>query len=274
MSDYPDELWRSVADLSGLLLSEEDQETTLRRVADLAVRSITDCDAVGVTLFRAGKATTRAATGGLVYEIDHYQYDIREGPCLSAIQDQQMIEVEDMDTEMRWPRFCKHAAERGTHSSISFPLLVRGEPLGALNLYARRPRAFNPADHETGAMFATQAAVALANAQTYAASVALAQGLRYALDSRAVIDQAMGILIGRNGYSTELAFQSLRVTSQYENQKLRHVAEEIVRTAMTAWATSPPPRTARESDRAGLDQGGQQLVQGNGGYRAHPVSPP
>jgi AmiR/NasT family two-component response regulator len=111
-------------------------------------------------------------------------------------------------------------------------MLVRGESLGALNLYARRPHAFAPADHETGAMFATQAAVVLANSQTYAASVALAHGLRDALDSRAVIDQAMGILIGKNGYSTDLAFDTLKTTSQSENRKLRHVAEEIVRTAI------------------------------------------
>jgi len=215
-------------------LSEEDQETTLRRVADLAVRSIPDCDAVGVTLFRAGKATTRAATGGLAYEIDHYQYDIGEGPCLSAIHDRELVEIEDMATEVRWPRFCRHAAERGTHSSLSFPLLVRGESLGALNLYARRAAAFSAADRDTGAMFATQAAVVLANAQTYAASVRLADHLRQALDSRAVIDQAMGILIGRNGYSQDLAFDTLRVTSQSENRKLHHVAQEIVRTAIDA----------------------------------------
>lgn len=234
MPNYPDELWRSVADLSGLLLSEEDQETTMRRVSDLAVRSIGDCDAVGVTLFTGGKATTRAATGGLVYEIDHYQYDIGEGPCLQAIVDQHMIEVEDMATEQRWPRFCRHAAERGTHSSLSFPLLVRGDSLGALNLYAGRAQAFAAADRETGAMFAAQAAVALANAETYAASVKLAENLRAALDSRAAIDQAMGILIGRNGYSQELAFETLRTTSQSENRKLHQVAEAIVRAAMEA----------------------------------------
>ncbi|MGH9284197.1 MAG: GAF domain-containing protein, partial [Acidimicrobiales bacterium] len=196
MADYPDDLWRSVADLSGLLLSEEDQETTLRRVSDLAVRSIAHCDAVGVTLFVAGKATTRAATGGLVYEVDHYQYDIGEGPCLSTMVDRQVIEVEDMAEEKRWPRFCRHAAERGVHSSLSFPLTVRGEALGALNLYAHKARAFNPDDRETGSLFATQAAVALANAGTYAASVKLAGELRLALGSRAMIDQAMGILIG------------------------------------------------------------------------------
>ena len=239
MPIYPDHLWRSVADLSGMLLSEENQETTLRRVSDLAVRSIGDCDAVGVTLFAGDKATTRAATGGLVYEVDHYQYDIGDGPCLQSIRDQEVIEVQDMATEARWPRFCRHAAERGIHASLSFPLLVRGESLGALNLYANNPQAFDAADRETGAMFATQAAVTLANSQTYAASVQLAENLRKALDSRAVIDQAMGILIGRNGYSQDLAFETLRTTSQSENRKLHHVAEVIVRTAIEAEGDHP-----------------------------------
>jgi len=234
MADYPDELWRSVADLSGLLLSEENQETTLRRVSDLAVRSIASCDAVGVTLFVDGKATTRAATGGLVYEVDHYQYDIGEGPCLSTMVDGQVMEVEDMSEETRWPRFCRHAAERGVHSSLSFPLIVRGRALGAVNLYAHTARAFGPADRTTGAMFAAQAAVALANADTYAASVKLASELREALDSRAAIDQAMGILIGQNGYSQDLAFEALRDSSQSQNRKLRDVAEETVRIATTA----------------------------------------
>ncbi|MGH9266883.1 MAG: GAF and ANTAR domain-containing protein [Acidimicrobiales bacterium] len=232
MADYPDELWRSVADLSGLLLTEENPETTLRRVSDLAVRSIASCDAVGVTLFVGGRATTRAATGGLVYEVDHYQYDVGEGPCLQSLVDEQVIGVEDTAQEARWPQFCQHAAERGVHSSLSFPLMVRGQALGALNLYAHQPRAFSPTDRETGSMFAAQAAVALANADTYAASVRLATELREALDSRAVIDQAMGILIGQNGYNQDLAFDTLRVTSQSQNRKLRHVAEEIVRAAI------------------------------------------
>ncbi|MGH9078330.1 MAG: GAF and ANTAR domain-containing protein [Acidimicrobiales bacterium] len=233
MADYPDELWRSVADLSGLLLTEESQETTIRRVSDLAVRSIANCDAVGVTLFVGGTATTRAATGGLVYEVDHYQYDIGEGPCLQTMIDDQVIEVGDMAAETRWPRFCQHAADRGVHSSLSFPLVVRGQALGALNLYAHQPGAFTLADRETGSMFAAQAAVALANADSYAASVKLAGQLREALDARAVIDQAMGILVGRNGYSLRLAFDALRARSQSENRKVRDVADGVVRAAIT-----------------------------------------
>ncbi len=232
MSNYPDELWRCVADLSGLLLGEENQETTLRRVSDLAVRSIASCDAVGVTLFVDGSAATRAATGGLVYEVDHYQYDIGEGPCLQSLLDEEVIAVEDMGEELRWPEFCRHAAERGVYSSISFPLMVRDAALGALNLYSQRRLAFSQADRETGSMFAAQAAVAIANADTYAASVKLARELREALDSRAVIDQAMGILISQNGCDQILAFETLRAVSQSQNCKLRQVAQAIVQTAI------------------------------------------
>lgn len=233
MAEYPDELWRSVADLSSLLLSEEDQETTLRRVTDLAVRCMASCDGVGVTLQRGGRATTRAATGGLIYEVDHFQYDIGEGPCLQCSIDGQIIEIVEMGGEGRWPRFCAHAVERGVHSSLSFPLAVRGETLGALNLYANRPRAFTAVDREIGSMFAAQAAVAVANSQSYAASVKLARELHQALESRAVIDQALGVLMARDGCSPAEAFSVLRVRSQHENRKLWVVAEDVVRDART-----------------------------------------
>ena len=229
MTNYPDELWRSIADLSGLLLNEEDQETTFRRIADLAVRSIGGCDAVGVTINEKEGPATRAATGGLVYEVDNYQYEIDEGPCLSAVVERDIVSVEDMGSETRWPRFSRHAADRGLHSSLSLPLMVRGEALGALNLYAFRTKAFTSPGVQTASMFAAQAAVTVANSQTYAASVKLTRELREALDSRAVIDQAMGILMGRNGHGAEAAFTKLRVRSQAENRKLREVAADIVR---------------------------------------------
>lgn len=117
-----------MADLSGLLLSEEDPETTLRRVSDLAVRSIVHCDALGVTLFVADRATTRAATWGLVHEVYHFQCDIGEGPYLQAIHDRDVIEVEDMATEARWRRFCQHAASVGSAAHCRFPLLMRASP--------------------------------------------------------------------------------------------------------------------------------------------------
>lgn len=241
MPGYPDDLWHSIADLSSLLLTEESLETTLRRVADLAVRSIVGCHAVGVTLFEDGTPSTRAATGGLVYEVDKYQYEINEGPCLQAARDRRSYEIQDMSTEGRWPRFCQHATERGIRSSLSLPLTVRGKTLGALNLYSRTPGTLSDPERETALLFASQAAVALANAQTYAASVRLATQLGEALGSRAVIDQAKGIVMAHNHCDEKEAFELLRVASQTKNRKLRDIAQDIVNTTITGNEPPIPP---------------------------------
>jgi GAF domain-containing protein len=240
VSGYPDDLWHSLADLSGLLLTEESLETTLRRVADMAVRSITGCDAVGVTLFEDGKPTTRAATGGLVYEVDNYQYHIDEGPCLQSVRDQRPYEIPDMATEDRWPQFCEHAAEWGIHSSLSLPLTVRGQTLGALNLYSRNCRVFTDADREIALLFASQAAVALANTHVYAASVRLATQLGEALQSRAVIDQAKGIVMAHKHCDEDRAFEVLRAVSQARNRKLRDVAHDVVTATISGDQLSIP----------------------------------
>lgn len=245
MPDYPDDLWHSLADLSGLLLTEENLDTTLRRVADLAVRSISDCDAVGVTLFEDGDLITRTATGSLVYEVDNYQYDISEGPCLQAVQDQRPYEIQDMVTEERWPRFCKYAAERGIRSSLSLPLTVRGKTLGALNLYSLTPGVLTATDRGTALLFASQAAVALANAQTYAASVRLATQLGEALGSRAVIDQAKGIVMALRHCDADEAFEILRIASQTSNRKLRSIAQDVVTAAISG---DQPPIPLAHSD--------------------------
>jgi GAF domain-containing protein len=221
-------LWPGLADLFSMLLAEENLDTTLRRVADLAVRTIPNCDAVGTTMLDNGGAHTQAATGGLVYEVDNYQYEIDEGPCLHAAMEQVIVEIPVMSEETRWPRFARHTAERGLQSSLSLPLSVRGEPLGALNLYSHTERAFDDGDRETAVMFAVQAAVALANSQTYEASVRLARQLEEALHSQPVIEQAKGILMGREGCDADQAFELLKTESQRSHRKLRDVAADIV----------------------------------------------
>jgi GAF domain-containing protein len=234
---YPDHLWQTLAELSGFLLQEEDLDTTLRRVADLAVRTVAACDAVGVTLMEAAEPVTRAATSGVVYEVDTYQYDVREGPCLQAAMDSHVFEVGDMATEERWPVFCRHAAERGIGSSRSYPLMVGGEGIGALNLYARAAHAFGDADRELGGLFAAQAAVALANARTHSKFVRMTAELQEALISRAAIDQAKGILIAQNGCTAGEAFELLRAASQKSNRKLHVIAQQLVAKTTASRAT-------------------------------------
>jgi GAF domain-containing protein len=228
MADYPDHLSEGIAELSRLLVNEEALDDTLQRVADLACRNIGGADVAGVTLLRDGKPTTAVYTDPTSPEVDSAQYEARMGPCLDAFRHQQVFRIESTAEDEQWPDFSQACVEHGIMSTMSLPLGVRGNGIGALNLYSKEPAAFSEEDEQVGVMFATQASVALANAQLYNSAYRLTQQLQEALTSRAVIDQAKGILMAQHGMGADEAFDTLRTDSQRENRKLRDLAQELV----------------------------------------------
>jgi GAF domain-containing protein len=228
VADYPDHLSEGIAELSRLLVNEEALDDTLQRVADLACRNIGGADVAGMTLLRDGKPTTAVFTDPTSPEIDSAQYETGKGPCLDAFRHQQVFRIESTEADEQWPEFSQAAAEHGIGSTISLPLAVRGNGIGALNLYAKRRAAFSEDEEQVGMMFAAQASIALANAQLYDSAYRMTQQLQEALTSRAVIDQAKGILMATNGGSADDAFNVLRTRSQQENRKLRDLAQELV----------------------------------------------
>jgi GAF domain-containing protein len=228
MPDYPDHLTEGIAELSRVLVNEEALDDTLHRVADLACRNIGGADLAGVTLLRDGKPTTAVFTDPASPEMDSAQYDTGVGPCLDAWRHQQVFRIDSTADDGQWPAFSQAAADHGIQSTISLPLAVRGNGIGALNLYSKQAAAFSDEDEQVGSLFADQASVALTNAQLYDSAYRLTQQLQEALTSRAVIDQAKGILMGQRGVGVDEAFTLLRTTSQRENRKLRDIAQELV----------------------------------------------
>jgi GAF domain-containing protein len=228
MPDYPDHLTEGIAELSRLLVNEEALDDTLHRVADLACRNIGGADLAGVTLLRDGKPTTAVFTDPASPEMDSAQYDTGVGPCLDAWRHQQVFRIDSTADDGQWPAFSQAAADHGIQSTISLPLAVRGNGIGALNLYSKQAAAFSDEDEQVGSLFADQASVALTNAQLYDSAYRLTQQLQEALTSRAVIDQAKGILMGQRGVGVDEAFTLLRTTSQRENRKLRDIAQQLV----------------------------------------------
>jgi GAF domain-containing protein len=228
MADYPDHLAEGISELSRLLVNEEALDDTLQRVADLACRHIGGADVAGVTLLRDGKPTTAVFTDPTSPEVDSAQYETGVGPCLDAFRHQQVFVNESTTEDQQWPAFSKACVEHGIMSTLSLPLGVRGSGIGALNLYSKEPSAFSEEQCEVGMMFATQASVALANAQLYDSAYRLTQQLQEALTSRAVIDQAKGMLMKEHGVGADEAFLMLRAQSQRENRKLRELAQETV----------------------------------------------
>jgi transcriptional regulator with GAF, ATPase, and Fis domain len=130
----------------------------------------------------------------------------------------------------RWSRFAEAAAEAGIHSVVSFPLKLDGDVLGAMNFYSKRPDALSKGQEVEGQLFAAQAAVAVSNAKAYVDMATEADQLAEALETRAMIGQATGLLMAQEGLTSEEAFQRLVKVSQSSNMKLRDIAQRFVET--------------------------------------------
>ncbi|HEY2666615.1 MAG TPA: GAF and ANTAR domain-containing protein [Actinomycetota bacterium] len=240
-----DELVHSVAAVSRILLKGETLASTLDRIARLAAELLPQADAATITIADAGgpartasceetEAPLRSAGHITVAELDAEQNRLDEGPCLAAMRDRQTIQIDSVHTETRWRGFCRVALAAGIESVLAVPLGDESveAPSGAINFFARTPHVFTEADRCAANRFSVQAGVAAANAAAFADLQAdralLARRLEDALHSRAVIDQAVGILMERERLGPDEAFQMLHSASQKLNVKLRAIAAEIV----------------------------------------------
>jgi GAF domain-containing protein len=232
LESAPDEVAAALNELAHMLVSEDDTETTLQRVVDLAARTIEGCDAAGVTLDDHNGFLTAASTDERTLEVDQGQYAVGDGPCLTAMRDVVIVRVSVDEAEDRWPRFAADARAHDVLSFLAAPLVVRGRAIGALNLYSRSPDGFTKVDDVLVALYGAQAAIALANARTYEGARRLSEQLQEAIASRAVIEQAKGVLMGEHRVSADEAFRMLRTRSTRSNVKLRVIAEQIVADAV------------------------------------------
>ena len=171
-------------------------------------------------------ALERAPTASA--EIDSAQYAEGGGPCLEAFATGKVVTIDSIADDDRWPAFAATARQHGILSTLSVPLTVGGEATGAINFYAPAPGGFTAEHQRIASEFASHAAVVLANAQAYWASYEFGQSLQEAMKSRAVIEQAKGVLMSQSHVSEDDAFDLLRRASQRENRKLREIAQQIV----------------------------------------------
>jgi GAF domain-containing protein len=202
---------------------------SLQRVASAGCELLANCAASSVTIITAGRPVTMAATDDFAVGLDQAQYDADDGPCLTSARREELVRVDDLAGDDRWPDFRDAGHEHGVTSSLSLPLLIPDEDtFGALNIYGRTPGGFSPDDERVARSFATSAAVVVANVIAYWEALALSRNLSAAMEHRGVIEQAKGILMGEHHISPDEAFSLLRQRSQTENRKLRDIAVEVV----------------------------------------------
>lgn len=241
------ELWESLTALGHFVLSEQSLQESLQRVAELSVRAVYGADGAGVTWVVARKPTTVTAAGDFVRRIDEIQYALEEGPCLQAYTTQEMVLVDNLEHEQRWPRFSPAALGHGLRGVVAAPLTVHGARLGALNIYALQSGVLDETAVDTAALFAEQASIVLANAVAFTRAQSTAVNLGEALTSRGVIDMAKGIVMAKEGCGPAEAFDRLRQMSQTSHRKLREVAQDLV-------DDLPPDPSATENDTPTSDK--------------------
>jgi transcriptional regulator with GAF, ATPase, and Fis domain len=225
---FTDESMREVAGLPGVVLSQDDLSSTLDEVARVAVRAVGPCDGASLTTFQDGIPAVVAADGAWARRLDELQYEEREGPCLDAARTGNVFRVRDLAYETRWPFYVVRAAEAGARSMVSLPMAAEGKILGAFNVYSRQPDAFDAQAVSVCELIAAQAGIATQVAASFFRHRDLGEQLRTAMQSRAVIEQAKGVLMAARRCTDEQAFDLLVQLSQTSNRKLRDVAQALV----------------------------------------------
>lgn len=193
-----------------------------------AAEAIPNAAAAGLTLIRGlDRPKTLAATGDLVERVDAIQYDVGEGPCLEAIEDNDITASNDLAREERWAPFCRRTVEETpVRSMFGVRMFLGGTDRGALNFYATETNAFSDLDLGVGAIFSTLASLALQHALERRKS----ENLLTALEASRQIGMAMGILMASKLLTADEAFDQLRKASQHLHRRVRDVAEDVMET--------------------------------------------
>ena len=222
------ELSRGLLQVAAIPANQDVLDAALRLVVALARVTVTGADGVSICLARNDTLITVAASDATVTGMDSDQYATGEGPCVAAATEGHWFHVESLDEELRWPAFIPRARERGINSILSTPLVSRTRPVGALNIYSLRSRAFAKPELELSSMLAARASDLLVSAAMDVSMEDLSRQLQEALKGRDVIAQARGALMQRHGVSAEGAYTMLRRSSRQDNTPLRRVAEGIM----------------------------------------------
>ncbi|MGZ8737678.1 MAG: GAF and ANTAR domain-containing protein [Nocardioides sp.] len=218
---------QQLADAARSMQGGTNTQETLDKVVLVATEIIHGCDLVGISIVHPEGIDTPAGSDERLNRIDELQFRLREGPCFDALRTHETVHSRDLATDERWPTWGPLVAkEIGVVCIVSYRLFTTEDTLGALNLYAREPDAFDTDDIYNGQALAAHVAVALAASQN-------AEHLEIAIVNRTVIGRAEGILMERFDLAPDQAFAVLRRVSQRRNVRLNRVAEELVRTRET-----------------------------------------
>jgi ANTAR domain/GAF domain len=229
MLEVTRELAEHISEVARLLENDDEGDASLLRLAGLGVELVPGATAAAVAITAGTQTYTFAVSDARISELHRLQFASGEGPVVETLRYNEARHVPDTSVEGRWQAFCRAVTEAGLHSLVSLPLHTAHRPAGAVALYADCPGAFSGAAHDIALLFAAQGGTAVHNAGMYGACRQLTENLQAALEGRAIIEQAKGVLHAKLAVSPDEAFELIRRYSQNTNQKVRIIAAQLVR---------------------------------------------
>jgi GAF domain-containing protein len=217
-------------EVADTLIDEFDLIDFLHMLTDRAA-SLVDAAAVGILLADArGQLQFMAGSDENVRLLELFQLQNAEGPCLEAFQTARaVINIDLQAAGDRWPKFAQRATEAGFRSVHAFPLRLRQQVIGALNVFGTaKGGAFADTDVPIMQALADVASIGLIQERTVRRGEVLTEQLQGALNSRIVIEQAKGAVAQAHGVSPDEAFTLIRGHARRHNQRLTEVAHTVL----------------------------------------------
>jgi GAF domain-containing protein len=223
-------------EVADTLVDDFDLIDFLQLLTDRAA-SLVDAAAVGILLADPrGRLEFMAGSNENAKLLELFQLQNQEGPCLEAFRTAHPVINVDLNAAGdRWPRFAPRATALGFHAVHAFPLRLRQQVIGAMNVFgATKGGDFNDTDVTIVQALADVASIALIQERQIRHGEVLTEQLQGALNSRVVIEQAKGAVAQARGISVDDAFASIRSYARSNNQRLTDVARTIVADPATA----------------------------------------
>lgn len=223
------ELVRVFVEVADTLVDEFDLVEFLHMVT-VRTSELVDAQAAGLLLSdEHGALQFMAASDEGTEILELFQVQAHEGPCQDCYRTGTHVVNADLrNASERWPLFAPRAVEAGFRAVHAFPMRLRKEVIGALNLFSTNAHQMDPHDMDVVQALADVATIGLLQERTIRQSELLSEQLQGALNSRVVIEQAKGVVAQLYDRSVDEAFDLLRSYSRRHRVRLGDVAREAV----------------------------------------------
>jgi len=222
----------ALTELGRLRFGEMRVEEAMHQIVE-TTHAIFSVDGAGLMLADADHHLRNAAVSDdRMGHLEELQLRLQEGPCIAAFDDKMLVGAEDLTTEQRWPRFCSEAISREVRAVLASPIPYNQDAVGVVAVLSKERRPWSAEAELALLAFTDLAALLIATMMMGEQQTELAVQLQAALNSRAIIEQAKGVLIGRRGVSAHTAYEQLRAQARAERRKLAVVSAELVDSAV------------------------------------------